>query len=286
MSGSAIQSWLAHKQKSALLRSRFYFIGTLVVGMLALVPNAVIAFLIGKLALLLVFPAVPFSNVGAALLSVVATAALFVDCVRSERDDMALIPLWLAREYFHMGPRTIFDGWQELARARQLSRLDVDMCAQLLAYLVTKTTPTRREELLRVFPVWRWDQMVRQLRIIEGVIVFRNEMCVSLLTPLRLELRQLLAHFPEAEAPREEIPQEEAEASPVNEPHKLSAHEILGVSANATVAEIKAAYRVRIKDCHPDRFPHTDAKSRALAEEWTKALNIAYAELLADKRAR
>jgi len=286
MSGSAIQTWLKHKQKSALLRSRFYFVGTSVVGAIALVPNVVIAFLVCKLALLLVFPAIPFSSVGAALLSVVAIAALFTDCARAERDDMALIPLWLAREYFHMGPRTIFDGWHELGRARQLSRLDTDMCAQLLAYLVTKTTPTRREELLRVFPIWRWDQMVRQLRIIEGVIVFRNEMCVSLLTPLRLELRQLLAHFPEAEMPREEIPQDQPEASPVNEPHKLSTHEILGVSANATVAEIKAAYRVRIKDCHPDRFPHTDAKSRALAEEWTKALNAAYAELLADKRGR
>jgi hypothetical protein len=279
MSGSAIQTWLAHKQKSALLRSRFYFIGTSMVGVLALVPNAVIAFLICKLALLLAFPAIPFSNAGAALLATVAITALFVDCIRAERDDMAIIPLWLAREYFHMGPRIIFDGWNELTHARQLAHVDAEMCAQLLAYLVTKATPTGREELLRVFPIWTWDQMVRQLRIIQGVIVFRSERCVSLLTPLRLELRQLLAHFPDTE-----IPREEAGVPPVEQPHKLGAHEILGVSSNATVAEIKAAYRIRIKDCHPDRFPHTDAKSRALAEEWTKALNAAYAEMLSANR--
>jgi hypothetical protein len=280
VSGDAIQSWLAHKQSSALLRSRFYFVGTSVVGVLALLPNAAIAFLISKLALLLAFPAIPFSNVGAALGVVLAITALFVDCIRAERDDMGIIPLWLAREYFHMGPRIIFDGLSELARARQFSRIDAEMCAQLLAYLVTKVMPTRREELLRVFPMWTWDKMVRQLRIIEGVIVFRNEMSVSLLTPLRLELHQLLSHFP-----KEEIAAEEPIANPVEEPHQLSAHEILGVSATATIAEIKSAYRNRIKDCHPDRFPNSDEKSRELAEEWTKALNAAYAELLASSRA-
>jgi hypothetical protein len=279
MSGTVIQTWLAHKQKRALLRARFYFVGTSVVGTMALVPNFVIGFLVAKLLLLLAIPAIPGSSIGAALLAITFTTALFVDCVRAERDDMAIIPFWLAREYFHMGPRIIFDGWSELARARQLSSIDTATAAQLLAYLVTKTTPTRREELLRVFPAFTWDKIVRQLRIIEGVIVFRNSSSVSLLTPLRLELRQLLAHFPEAQ-----IPREEPEAVPVDEPHKLSAHEILGVSANASVAEIKAAYRSRIKGCHPDRFPQSDTSSRALAEEWTKALNAAYAELLAAAR--
>ena len=281
MSGPAIETWLAHKQRSALLRSRFYFVGTSVVGTLALAPNAGVAFLVSKIALLLAFPAIPYSNVGGGFFAVLAVAALFVDCIRAERDDMGIIPLWLAREYFHMGPRIIFDGASELARARQLSGIDAPMCAQLLTYLITRTTPTRREELLRVFPIWTWDAMVRQLRMIEGVIVFRNEMSVSLLTPLRLELHQLLSHFPS-----EEIPQAEPEAVPVEEPRRLSAHEILGVAADATMAEIKAAYRNRIKECHPDRFANTDGKSRALAEEWTKALNAAYAELNADNRVR
>ena len=281
MSGPVIETWLAQKKKSALLRSRFYFIGTSVVGVLALLPNFGIAFLICKLLLLLTIPAIPGAGLGAALLAFAAMTALFVDCVRAERDDMAVIPLWLAREYFHMGPRIIFDGWSELARARQFSRIDTTTAAQLLAYLVTKTTPTHREELLRAFPILTWDKIVRQLRIIEGVIVFRNGSSISLLTPLRLELRQLLAHFQEGEIPREAP---EPEAIPVTEPQSLSPHEILGVSANATAAEIKTAYRRRIKDCHPDRFPQSDAHSRALAEEWTKTLNAAYAELLAATR--
>jgi len=279
MSGSAIETWLAHKQKKAILTARFYFVGTSVVGVLASLPNFGIAFLICKILLLLVIPSAPYSSIGGLLLAVVVVSALFVDCVRAERDDMALIPLWLAREYFHMGPRIFFDGWSALARARQFSRIDTETSAQLLGYLVTKTIPSTREELLRVCPVLTWDRIVRQLRVIDGVIVFRNGTSISLLTPLRLELRQLLAHFPEAN-----IPPEEPESVPVDEPRRLGAHEILGVSAKATVAEIKAAYRRRIKECHPDRFPQSDPQSRALAEEWTKALNAAYAELLAGTR--
>jgi len=59
---------------------------------------------------------------------------------------------------------------------------------------------------------------------------------------------------------------------------------ILGVSALASAAEIKTAYRTRVKECHPDRFPNVDAQSRELAEEWTKAVNAAYAELLGGAR--
>jgi hypothetical protein len=220
------------------------------------------------------FPTTGHPDLWAGLLATPFTALLFVDCLRAERDDMAVIPLWLAREYFHMAPRMILDGWRSLLRARQFSQIDLESCALVLGYLVSKATPTSREELRRVFPMLAWEELLPQLRAIDGIILFRGMQSVSLLAPLRLELRQLLAQVPNAE-----IPPGEPEAIPVDEPQQLSSREILGVSATASAAEIKTAYRNRVKECHPDRFPNMDEPSRKLAEEWTKAINAVYAEL-------
>jgi hypothetical protein len=274
MSGSAIQTWLLARKRKAVLSAQVYFLTTSFIGFLALLPNIGIAFLFCKLLLLVIVPMATHTNVLALVLTTPFVGLVFADCIRAERDDMAVIPLWLAREYFHMGPRLMRDGWQQVVEARKFASIDTATCAEVLGYLVTKATPTSREELLRAFPWLVWDEIVPQLRAVNGVILFRSVKSVSLLAPLRLELRQLLAHFPDAEMPREE-----PEAIPVDEPQQLSAHEILGVAADASAAEIKTAYRNRMKECHPDRFPNIDAQSRELAEEWTKALNAAYAEL-------
>jgi hypothetical protein len=279
MSGSVIKAWLSRKQRKALFSAWFYFVIASIGGAVALLPNLGIAFLICKILLLVVIPTATHSDIWALLLATQIVVLLFADCIRAERDDWAVIPLWLAREYFHMGPRLMLDGRQAVARARQLSRIDTANCAELLAYLVTRTTPASRLELERVFPGLAWEEIVDQLRHIEGVILFSSVKSVSLLAPLRLELRQLLAHIPAAG-----IPPEEPEAVPVDEPQQLSPHEILGVSALASTAEIKTAYRNRVKECHPDRFPNVDAESRELAEEWTKAVNAAYAELISAAR--
>ena len=65
----------------------------------------------------------------------------------------------------------------------------------------------------------------------------------------------------------------------MNEPEKLSAYEILGLSPSASALQIKAAYRKRVKECHPDLFAGMDQQARDLAERWTRALNAAYATL-------
>jgi hypothetical protein len=279
MAGSAIQTWLQARQRKAIYSASFYTIATSVAGGIALLPTFGIIFLICRIVLLMVIPASVHWDVLAWLLTLPFLVLLFIDCLRAERDDMAVIPLWLAREYFHMGPRLILDGWQGLARARKFSRIDSEACANVLAYLVTRTTPTSREQFMRVFPELCWEDMVPQFRYVEGVILFKNISSISLLAPLRLELRQLLASLPNPE-----IPAEEPQAVPVDEPQRLTPGEILGVLDTASVAEIKTAYRNRVKECHPDRFSNMDEQSRELAEEWTKALNAAYAELLAARQ--
>ena len=55
-----------------------------------------------------------------------------------------------------------------------------------------------------------------------------------------------------------------------------SPHDILGVRPSATHSEIKAAYRSRIQEYHPDKVASLGPELRALAEEKTKLIIEAY----------
>lgn len=275
MSGSAIKAWLISKQRQALFSSVLYFTVICVGGCLALIPQMVIPFAIGKLLTFLIFPTAS-ANIFGWLFIAIWIPALFWDCINANRDDMAIIPLWMAREFFHLGPRLILEGRESIHHAQKFASIETGACAEVLGYLAARSTPVSREELTRFFPWFVWEKLTPQLLTIDGVVLYRGSQRLSLFAPLRLELRQFLTQIPKPEMPREE-----PETIPVDEPERLTPHEILGVSANASAAEIKTAYRNRIKECHPDRFSNTDEQSRALAEEWTKAINAAYTELLA-----
>ena len=136
---------------------------------------------------------------------------------------------------------------------------------------------------MRHCPQLPGERLREELSLLAGVLFLgENESRVTLMEPFRLLLRSMLKQevkaggWQEAAPPRHEPP---PQAMPVNEPENFSPYEILGLSTSASVAEIRTAYRQRVKACHPDLFAGMDPQAKALAERWTKALNAAYATL-------
>lgn len=59
-----------------------------------------------------------------------------------------------------------------------------------------------------------------------------------------------------------------------------SCFNVLGLSPSATVEDVKNAYKVLVKQTHPDRVQDMSLMIRKMAESETKKLNVAYAEAL------
>ena len=62
--------------------------------------------------------------------------------------------------------------------------------------------------------------------------------------------------------------------------------DVLGLAPSATIDEVREAYRVQIKQNHPDRVHGMSPLFRELAEAETKKLNAAYEEALSRCRGR
>jgi hypothetical protein len=215
------------------------------------------------------------------------TTWFFVRSVKSRRDelDLGLDPMgfWIIKDIFSIGPRLILEGLRQVRCCGQLGELDVTACARALAFLAARNAAVDWEELVRHFPQLPSQRLREQLFLLDGVLFLGEDpLRVTLMDPFRLLLRRIMEWEHNADKEQEPTrarPERPPRAVPVNEPEKLSAHEILGLSPSASMLEIKTAYRRRVKACHPDLFAGMDQQARALAERWTKALNAAYATL-------
>jgi hypothetical protein len=59
-------------------------------------------------------------------------------------------------------------------------------------------------------------------------------------------------------------------------PEEVRHARVLGLKGKASMSEVKAAYRTRIAEYHPDKVAHLGPKLKQLAEEECKLINAAY----------
>jgi hypothetical protein len=213
------------------------------------------------------------------LIALGLSVGIFVRCMKNwqEDPDIRLDPMgyWIIKDICSIGPRLILEGLRQVRCCGQLGELNVAACAQALAYLAGQNAAVPWQDLMEHCPQLPGPRLREQLSLLDGVLFLGDDAArVTLMDPFRLRLRWMLPQEPARPKP-EPAPR----VVPVNEPETLSAYEILGLSPSASAAEIRTAYRKRVKECHPDLFAGMDQQAQALAERWTKALNAAYATL-------
>jgi len=307
-----LRKWLVRKLVFQIAERLAFSLITFVVGCIILAVTCAVttAFsalvVLGVVAMIQYFGATEVHvHVGAiAALSLGFIVLLFIANQHSSRDAMGFYPLrnqaapvggiWglfvalltgpdatgdLGRDLLLTGPRLVTSCARNLRDAVRLFRMDVKTAVDTLAILARRFHRTSLADLSRLLP--GKDPMETLFKLQEMDFVFflsREPAGVILTLETREELDQLLGPAVDRErgptiAGESQEPEPEPETE-LGEPQKY--YDLLGVKPTATMAEIKSAYRHRIKQCHPDKLAGRGEDFRKLAEERAKALNEAY----------
>jgi len=183
----------------------------------------------------------------------------------------------IVTDLLYTGPRITTYSVLTLHRAFRLLQTNLDAASETLMILVQRIHRTSVSELAKLLS--RCDPMKALFQLQEmGYVLFlsKEPVGVILTEEIREELNRLLGVDIQNASTPVDAPTEAAKTG------DSEYYELLGLKPPASLAEIKAAYRTRIKQCHPDKFAGRGAEFRQLAEERAKALNQAY-EILSSK---
>jgi DnaJ-domain-containing protein 1 len=181
----------------------------------------------------------------------------------------------LGRDLLLTGPRLVISCARNLREAVRLARMDVKTAAETLAVLARRFHRTSLSDLSKLLPGRDPMETLFKLQEMDFVLFLSREPAGVILTlEIREELDQLLGPAADRE-PGQTTAEEPAEPEP-GPVECQEYYDLLGIEPTATMAEIKSAYRHRIKQCHPDKFAGRGEDFRRLAEERAKALNEAY----------
>ncbi len=186
------------------------------------------------------------------------------------------------------GPWLINAAILSMRRAVRLWSLNIPAIARIVEILMRRGHRVSFIQLARLVPEYNAVKIFPQLRDIEGIVFLTSHPAgVSLTDEFRQELWAWLPGvegYEEEPPPRasqwQEQPEPEAAWHVPPKPAFHAEYELLGVAPGVSEAELKTAYRKRLKECHPDRFATYGREIQQLAEERTKTLIAAYETLL------
>ena len=186
----------------------------------------------------------------------------------------------LFQRMLYTGPQWFISGISMFYKSATLLGMDIENCAKILVIVLNKGSRVSFTDLGKLVPECNSIKVFPQLRDIAGVIFLQSEPSgITLTSDLRAELCRILGVRPKVIAEEQYQRRPKPPPAPVVEAEPPGPHEILGVSRSASQAEIKAAYRKQIKQCHPDRFATLNQDWQQMAEQRSKAINAAYAIL-------
>src|ERR1041385_1223401 len=105
MTSEKIIDWLKKRRREAFILSSLYSVAAMAGGVIALALTSILFFIAAKIIFLMLLPAAHFANGWSTIAASLIMIVLFIDGIRSVRDDMSIVPLWFLREAFEITPR-------------------------------------------------------------------------------------------------------------------------------------------------------------------------------------
>jgi len=175
------------------------------------------------------------------------------------------------------GPRLMSASLQALRGALLLLRADLHACANALTLLAGRASSVSTADLSEALGCSTPQRILAQLLALDTVLLLRAEPVTVTLNPDLRDRLQRLSAGSAGSGFQYHLPLRPVAASMLGR----GPYEVLGLSTSASLEEIRAAYRKKVKGCHPDMFARDSDDARHRAEQRTKEIIAAYEELLA-----
>ena len=128
-----------------------------------------------------------------------------------------------------------------------------------------------------IIPEW----LVGPIGVIDDVIILGALYWYFIYRPAKIRAKSQRAYYQEGEGTRRESYQENQKRAQTDKRFsKSDPYEVLGVRRQASIDDIKSAYRKLAAKYHPDKVVHLGDEFRTLAEQKFKEIQEAYQELV------